>query len=698
MSCLSLRSKVSVSLLFPIVMVVLAALATPAAAAELKVSVSGLSFIAVAGTAPAPQQFAAYASPAVSGFSPVILATTQTGSWLTVSSAAGGSFPSSVNVKVSVNSSSLSVGNYAGLVTVSQSGLTASPASIPVSLKVIPAGPYIAANPEALKVAAQPGIDPATAFLTVSNAGTGNLTPSFAASTSTGGSWLALSQATGGSFGNFGSVQVQIRSASLAPGAYTGVITVTAPGAANSPLNVPVTLTVGTTGGPAISVSPAALSFTAGLGANPPQQALTINNSGSGTLRPTITSFTADGGRWLVVNAGNGGSFGSFSTVIVIADITGLSKGTFTGAITVTDPSAGNSPLQIPVTLVVEDPKPAMRLNVSSLAFSTPVGGFKWIKFVDVFNTGTGVLKWTAVVTSQGPVPWLSISPSADEAAVDSHVLVIADSTSLPAGVYNGEVVFTASNAVSGLNPQKVSVILAVGFPIPLLNDGGIVNGANFSSAAVAPGSIVSLFGRNLGPEGGVVAQLVGGKLPTELGGVKVLFNGLAAPLFYAGDLQINAQAPLELAGSATVSVQVVVNNVPGQTVPLNLRPADPGIFLVAGKPAVFLNNTNIQVAGNVKAGPGDFLSIYATGLGALESAVETGAPAPLSGLVRTREIPRVLLGGVAVPVLFSGLAPGFVGLYQINILVPETVASGNNTLILAVGGAETAPMAVPIR
>ncbi len=690
MVSLALRPKLGALLLLA------AVLASPAAA-DLKTSTSGLTFISVTGRSPEPQEFGAFADPPVSGFAPTVLASTQTGNWLAVSTATGGSFAGNVTVRVSVTSSSLPVGNYTGQITVTQSGLAGSPATVPVTLRVVPAAPYLSASPEILNIVARPGLDPAPASLTVINAGTGTTMPTFTATTSSGGNWLSVSQPIGGSFQSSSSVSVNVRSSTLSAGSYAGVITVASSGATNTPLNVPVNLTIGTTGGPTISLSPTAMAFLAGLGASPPPKNISINNAGSGTLRPMLAASTFDGRPWLRVSTGIGGSFGFALSAVVSTDITGLDKGTYNGTITVTDGGASNSPARMPVTLQVDDPKPQMQLTTYSMGFSAPtVGAFGFSRFVDVNNLGTGLLRWRATTTSEGPRQWLSVGPESGEDVI-SFVRVIVDTTGLPAGVYKGEVIFTAAYVAAGENPQKIMVTLGVGVPLASVNSSGVVNGASFGAAPVAAGSIVSIFGRDLGPREGVRAQLVGGKLPTALAGVRVFFAGVPAPLFYASSEQLNVQVPLEMADRQNVPVQVVVNDLAGEALLLRLRAADPGVFLVNGRPAIFHASSNTQVTANTQARAGDFLVIYATGLGALDTALETGAPAPVSALARTRTVPRVLLGGVAAPVLFSGLAPGFVGLYQVNIQVPAGVAAGNSTLILSLENAETAPLSVPV-
>jgi uncharacterized protein (TIGR03437 family) len=676
---------------FLLVVLLLAVVVVPASAAELKLSTSSLSFLAVAGKDPAPQLFSAYASPAVAGFSPSVLATTQTGNWIAVSTVSGGSYPSAISVVVAVKSASLPVGDYTGQVSVTQVGLDKSPGTVAVSLKVIPSVPYISVNPAAIDVQAKVGVDPAPVVLVAFNAGTGTLSPSFSAITDSGGNWLSLSQPTGGSFSSSSGVSVNIQSAGLALGTYTGKVTVSALTALNSPVNVPVKLVVGSSGGALISVSPASLSFVAGLGANPSWQAFAVNNAGTGSLRPSITWSTVDGGSWLLARS-NGGSFGSSFTVVVNVNIDGLLKGTYRGTVTISDPSAANSPVNVPVSLLVEDPKPVMQLTTTGITFFLPgAGDFMLETYMAVFNNGTGVLKWTATSNQ----PWLSASPTADEAESSSAVYIWADARGLSVGIYRGQITFS-SNAVSGDATQVLPVVMGIGVPMPTLNEGGVVNGASFASTTVAPGSIVSIFGRNLGPAQGLQAALVGGKLPTRLGEVRVLFNDIPAPLFYVSGTQLNVQVPVELAGSYSAEVQVIAGDLPSVPLMLNLRAADPGVFLVGGLPGIFFANSTTQVTAQNQARGGDYLTLWATGLGAVEGLVQTGAPA--TAALRTMIVPKVTLGGVPAPLLYAGLAPGFVGLYQINIQVPDNVPSGNTSLVISMGGTDTAPMVVPIR
>jgi uncharacterized protein (TIGR03437 family) len=228
----------------------------------------------------------------------------------------------------------------------------------------------------------------------------------------------------------------------------------------------------------------------------------------------------------------------------------------------------------------------------------------------------------------------------------------------------------------------------------PTVVSGGVVNGASFAKGQpVSPGGLVSIFGT------GLVSQLATADtipLSSSLHGVIVTFADLpAAPLLavipgVAGqsDDQINAQLPWEI-GSGTGVVNVMVTNGNGTSIPIavNFAPSMPGIFTSAAGGqlyAIAVNSSDSSLAwpqslassGSHPAKAGDVLIIYATGLGAVDHApVDGGIP---SQLANTLAKPTVLFGGVAGEVQFSGLAPQFVGVNQLNVQVPAGVKSGS--------------------
>ena len=202
-----------------------------------------------------------------------------------------------------------------------------------------------------------------------------------------------------------------------------------------------------------------------------------------------------------------------------------------------------------------------------------------------------------------------------------------------------------------------------------------VVNAASYQ-AAVAPGSMVSIFGTGLanGTE-----SATGSPIATTLQNVVISFNGTPAPLYYVSPKQINAQVPYGLAaGAATMQVTISGSTVSTQEVTISA--AAPGIFTTnqtgAGSGSILSSNNYQVVSQSAPTHVGAYISIYCTGLGAVNGAIVEGNPAPNPAL-NTVIVPQVSVGGISATVTFSGLAPGFAGLYQVNVQVPVGVTAG---------------------
>ncbi len=220
-----------------------------------------------------------------------------------------------------------------------------------------------------------------------------------------------------------------------------------------------------------------------------------------------------------------------------------------------------------------------------------------------------------------------------------------------------------------------------------------VVNAASFTPS-LAPGSLVSVFGRNLALNENFVSQL---PLPLELSGASVTLDGERLPLLYVSPTQINSRLPFKLSGQATLRVSTVIGSVEAT---LTISDAAPGIFLVPTEfgrlPAVL--HTNYQlVSPQSPAETGEWLSVFLTGMGRVDGEIATGQPAPSSPLLRVSGPVAVRLDVATVLPSFAGLAPGFVGLYQVNFLVPQ-LPSGTYRLRILVGGASSNVVRIPVR
>jgi uncharacterized protein (TIGR03437 family) len=228
--------------------------------------------------------------------------------------------------------------------------------------------------------------------------------------------------------------------------------------------------------------------------------------------------------------------------------------------------------------------------------------------------------------------------------------------------------------------------------PSPSIKAGGVVNDGSYT-APVAPGSIAAAFGDFwlFSPVSAPQSPQ-----PTSISGLSLRFgSGTLAPLFFVSGGQVNFQVPWELNGQAQTTLAAILNSQAGAAQTVSLAPFAPAIFSMnsqgTGQGAILdasyrlVDSTNPATAGST------IVLIYCTGLGAVTNQPPTGSPALSNPLSWTTTNPTVTIGGVAAnDVRFSGLAPGYVGLYQVNALVPAASATGNAVPVMISAGGTT--------
>jgi uncharacterized protein (TIGR03437 family) len=222
-----------------------------------------------------------------------------------------------------------------------------------------------------------------------------------------------------------------------------------------------------------------------------------------------------------------------------------------------------------------------------------------------------------------------------------------------------------------------------------------VTNAASYSAQAVAPGAIASLFGAGLSQ---AAIAFNGAPWPTVLGDTTVTFNGIPAPIYFASQLQVNAQVPFEVAAGSAIAE---VNSNSGIALTqLTVGAVGPGIFTRdgsgTGDGALIDAVTFALVTSSQPIAAGAYLGIYCTGLGAVTPATTTGdVPATLT---KTTVDPSVLIDGQPASLSWAGLAPGFVGLYQVNAQVPASLTAGSHRLQLVMNGATSNTVTFAVR
>ena len=236
--------------------------------------------------------------------------------------------------------------------------------------------------------------------------------------------------------------------------------------------------------------------------------------------------------------------------------------------------------------------------------------------------------------------------------------------------------------------------------PPPGARIGCEANAAGLTPNLVSPGEIVSLFGNGMGPASGVEAGLdANGRFPTSLAGVRVLFDGIAAPLLYARADQINAVAPFGLAGKSSTQIQIEYQGIQSDSLNTRVAALNPGVFTVdssgTGQAAALNEDGTVNSPSN-PARPGSIVVLFGTGAGALnptpqDSSVIQGTP-PLAPPTMA-----FIGAGCMGDVLYSGSAPTLVaGVIQVNVRWPADprCGTGNVPVILLVGGAPSQDLA----
>lgn len=314
--------------------------------------------------------------------------------------------------------------------------------------------------------------------------------------------------------------------------------------------------------------------------------------------------------------------------------------------------------------------------------------------FVAAWNGQTGALEYSTFLGGSGTD---SVSAVAADAAGDAYVAGSTSSADFPQ-----KYAFQSSFGNCYYNPEGgcagVDAFLAVISPQgtgPHIAVSSATNAASYT-ATIAPGEVVGIFGTFLAITTAVADSL---PLPQRLSDLEMSVNGVPAPLYYVSPTQVNAQIPFE---TATGPAQIEVSSSAGTAmIPVQVLAAAPGIFTLSasgsGAGAIEHGVTGQLVTAASPAGPGEILSIYCTGLGAVSPSAADGWVPPIPP-PQTVAAVQVYIASALAQVNYAGLAPGFAGLYQVNAQVPAGTPSGNQNLQIRMAGASSNTVLVAIQ
>ena len=249
-----------------------------------------------------------------------------------------------------------------------------------------------------------------------------------------------------------------------------------------------------------------------------------------------------------------------------------------------------------------------------------------------------------------------------------------------------------ASSTISAARAQ-----VSVTSTNPSYSGASIVNAATQTVGTLAPNTIATIYGTNLSwtTHAVTTGDLDGGTLPSSLAGVTVYVNGIAGNLFFVSPGQINFLIPYEIT-SPTATVLVARQGVAGPPATILLANAAPGFFQWSGNFALAEHADGSLISSSSPAQPGEIVVLYAAGLGRTSPDVDAGHIVYTATSILYASELQILLNGVPCPassIYYAGLTPGYAGLYQINLMLPNVLPPDPS--IQLVMGAQTSPGAV---
>src|ERR1035437_9880379 len=670
------------------------------------------------------------------------VATSSTGgAWLSVSPSNGTATPSSpASLTVTAAPGSLVPGTYTGAIKITGAGSTIS---IPVTLSVSAPTAIILVSQSALSFAAvaQGGV-PLPQNFGILNTGQGSMSWTAAVSTLSGGNWLQLSPSNGTvqrPYLDVSLVTVSIDPSTLAAGTYYGRIQVAAT-AANTPQVMTVILTVlpaGLTLGP--QVFPTGLIFTGVAGVTPGSQDVQVGNP-TGQVNNFQSGLIGVGFSFLPTNASVQPN--QPTTVRVFPDFSHLTPGSIQQG-TITLRFSDRSPSQTINVLTVVAPSGSTPSGLSAGAYDEGARDDRWYR-IDVGPNAASACASQALqvqyrslqpnfaaVTGQATTLDVQVSDgcgnlvgpggqSAQVAAYFSNNDPQVAMTHIGNGIWQGT--WRPVNG-SGLVAVKVTAFLQQGGSLvggvssaltgvvsvpapaattPMVTAKGVVHAASDQGGVpIAPGGLITVYGVNLADG---VGQSNGLPLPQQLNGAQVLLGNQPLPILYTSTGQMNVQVPYTV--PVNTQYQLTVQHGATLSVPQSLvvAQAQPGIFTSnqqgTGQGSIVKSDQVTLAQPGTPASIGETIVIYCTGLGAVTPAVKEGSPAPTTPPLSTTVNPvTVTIGGKAAQVAFSGLTPGYAGLYQVNVVVPTGITTGDAVpVVLSVAGQTSPAVTMAVR
>ena len=477
-------------------------------------------------------------------------------------------------------------------------------------------------------------------------------------------------------------IRLSFSTQQLQAGLYSGTVLVADPAAIDAPQRILVTVSVGSTIPDRINL------YVPPNGATDEFHFVTNSN-----VAPTVTPANS----WLTLLQDSAGTFNFVRPFIVRArHQPGQAEGAYNGTIAIrnstfpADNKTANVTLQVTSQPIAAASKSAVRVRLAQ-------NSTKLLERLRISNRGLGRLSISAAAaTIQAGGNWLTATKLEGFDLVD----LTFNAADAQPGVYKANVAVTHSGVNSPLNiPVELEVVAQAA---PAIRLGGVLENAVFEEGdVISAGGIVAAFGEQFTYQDPVVAS----KLPlsNELGGASVFVNDRPAPAYYVSYNQVNFQVPYDVpAGTARVRIDrgttrgnaVTVVVVPASPKLLRLQLRAAGINMPESRDffgiAVHQDGSlslprEFGIPNSRPSRTGEAITVYGLGFGQTNPPVVAGEAAPASPLPNlASSTKRVFFGALALitgtpqDALYVGLTPGFVGLYQVNVVVPEDSPKGD--------------------
>jgi uncharacterized protein (TIGR03437 family) len=452
-----------------------------------------------------------------------------------------------------------------------------------------------------------------------------------------------------------------------------------------------------------VTTYPATLSFGALSGASlPAVQQLTVHYWG--TSPATLTLMVTGLGQQpsldkttLTFNPGG-------PDQVVTVSLTGSMPvpGIYSGAILI---QGGATPVRVPYLYLVGDGSPNDGIDLTGgsayyWSFYNPVGDsvFLAFKVVDQYGVAVQELQVTWRVSPanflNGIVAGGSITNK--DQTTDQHGVATAEVTlGRTAGIQE-----YSATACAGLRNCVTIYFDGLALAVPTINTAGTVNAASFQvGAGIVPGSYISIFGASFADTPQWASTV---PLPLAISQTSVGFaaGGQSWPgaMLYVDPAQVNVQVPWELEGQTAAQITVDVGGAFSAPQTVAVAPVSPAMYVTGQLLAAALDENNNLITASNPIQRNHVAQVFVNGLGAVTNQPATGWPALNNPLSLTVATATATIGGVNAPVEFNGLAPGFPGLDQVNVRIPQNTPTGTQPLIITTNGVSSPAVNIAVQ